>query len=225
MSYFLGLFVFILSVISGLILMITSKNIRREKFLLFASFHLLLFLAFIASLLLQKDNDKIVINYFFLFYVCSGITLSGMAWRIQVFKFLKYYFSVFILTIPLFLVSPSTLLNLILTLRASGTNGPSYHIMSRYFIEEQNNSLKTNNTPLYKVIQKRGMFHKTIQRDLDFGGRLDSIRLLESDNKKTIRIRGFTGKTTFVSETIDSTDIEFYLVKPKKGSVEYRLTN
>ena len=75
MIFYLILFVFILSLIIGLILMITGKDMRREKFLLLSTIHLIFIFAFIASLILRKNDGIGEYNYFFTAFICSGIIL------------------------------------------------------------------------------------------------------------------------------------------------------
>jgi len=223
MTFYLSLFIFIASLVIGLILMIGGKDMSREKFLLFFSFHAIFFLAFVASLILKKNGDVTSFNYFFMAFICSGVILCGLAWRSQAPRILKIYFSVFGLTIPLFLVSPSILLNFLLTMNFSGTNGPVFHLYGKYYIETQNSSVDGEEYPHYKLVRKQGLFHKTIQRDLYFSGVLDSVRVLENTDEKSINIRGYTSKTSYVSTEIDSTELLVPLKVAKYGDVEYRL--
>lgn len=223
MSFYLSLFVFILSFIIGLILMITGKNMQREKFFLLASVHAIFLFAFIASLLLSKNDEALVYNYFFMIYICSGLVLSGLSWRSNSPMILKLYFSIFALSIPLFLISPSTLLNFLLTTNFTNSNGTSFHLNNHYYIENQSVTRKKDNLPHYKVIQKRRLFHKTIQRDVVFKGKLDSVKVLEVDPGTSMWIRGYSSRTTFVSSEVDSTDVMILFKISKQGDVEYRL--
>ena len=202
--------------------MITGREMRRDKFLLLVSFHIVFLFAFIASLLLRKNDGTIVNNYFFLAFICSGLLLSGLAWRSKAPILLRCYFSIFMLTIPLFLISPSTLLNFLLTMHFSGANGPVYKLNNKYLVETQSSSRTIDNNPLYKLTLKKGFFHQTIQRDIAFGGKLDSVIVLEIENE-TMLLRGFTSRVSYVSTEIDSMDVKVLLKKVKYGDVEYRL--
>ncbi len=223
MSNFLSLFIFISSVVIGLVLMITGKDMRREKFLLLVSFHVIFLFAFIASLLLQKNKDHDTYNYFFMAFICSGIVLSGISWRSQSPNYFKIYFSIFALAIPIFLVSPSLLLNFLLTMRFSGIQGQSFPLDKYYSIETQNSFNTNTDQPHYKVILKKGFFHKTVQRDLLFGGKLDSIKVIDNSNGLSMIVRGYTSKITYVSSEVDSMDTNILLKVNKQGNVEYRL--
>ena len=75
----------------------------------------------------------------------------------------------------------------------------------------------------YKLIQKKGIFHATIQRDLVFNGKLDSIKVLDFDKSSKGLIRGYTSIKTFVSTQIDSLDVEITLTKKSADGVEYKL--
>lgn len=223
MSFYFSLFLFIISLIIGLALMIIGKNMSREKFLLLVSIHIIFLFAFIASLLLKKNSDVISYNYFFTAFICSGIILSGLSWRSNAPKTLRFYFSIFALTIPLFLVSPSILLNFILTMNFSRSNGPSFHLDKQYYLETQNTSSVEDKKPHYKVILKRGLFHQTIKRDIVFGGKLDSIKVIDNNPGKNMNVRGYLSITTFVSIEVDSVDVLISLKTTKQGDVEYRL--
>jgi hypothetical protein len=223
MSFYSGLFIFIASVIAGLALMVGGKGMRRDKFMLLASIHLILLFAFIASLLLKNKDSVVEYNYFFTAFICSGLILSGLAWRSHAPKPMKIYFSVFALTLPLFLLSPSVLLNFLLSMNLSSTNGPSFHLDGQYYLETQSSSRSQDTFPHYKVILKKGIFHQTIQRDIVFGGKIDSIKVLEKDEGKSLRIRGYTSLVTYVSSDVDSVDQTINLKVVRKGDVEYHL--
>lgn len=223
MSFYLSLFIFISSLIGGLALMIAGKGMRREKFFLLAGLHLIFLFMFIASLALKKSSEGTASNYFFMTFICSGLLLSGVVWRSETPLLLRIYFSFFALTLPLFFFSPSMLLNFLLTTNYSSTNGPVFRIRGNYFLEKQSNSNDNVEDIHYKIILKRGIFHQTVQRDLVFGGELDSIKVLEFVPGRNVSLRGYTNRTTYVSSEIDSMDAEVQLVKNKPGAVEYHL--
>jgi hypothetical protein len=115
------------------------------------------------------------------------------------------------------------MLNFLLTMKFSSTYGASFPLGDRYFLEMQNSSSASDEIPHYKVILKRGLFHQTIQRDILFGGKLDSARVIEKEQGLHILIRGYTSQSTFVSTEIDSMDIPVQLKVVKQGDVEYHL--
>jgi hypothetical protein len=108
-------------------------------------------------------------------------------------------------------------------MKFSSTTGPEYHIFDRYYLEMQNSTNEVDANPHYKLVMKQGLFHKTIQRDLSFNGRLDSVKVLENSDGNKIRLRGYTSKVSYVSTDIDSIDLLVPLKTLKQGDVEYRL--
>lgn len=221
MSFYISIIVFITSVIAGVISMIIGKNMSKEKFVLLAVFHAMLLFGFIASIFLRKESSAN--NYFFLFFICSGIVISGIAWRSQANLALKVYFSLFVLTIGMFILSPSRLANFLLTTKYADTLGESFLVKENFYLERQSSSMRAEQKPLYKLIRKRGIFHSSIQRDLDFGGKLDSIKVLEFDKSSLGLIRGYTGVSTYVSTKIDSVDVEILMKKKTTDGLEYKL--
>jgi hypothetical protein len=222
MTFYLGLFVFIISVVVGLIVLIAGKGIKNEKFLLIVIIHFFFLLAALAVLAFQK-NEQGTGNFFFLFFICSGLVLSGLAWRSPVSKYFRYYFSIYILTVPLFLISPSLLMNFLLTASFAGTDEPLLHLEGRYFLEKQNASRNKNAGEYYKLIKKKGVFHQTIQRDITFGKKLDSVKVIEYIEGNSIRVRGYTSLVTHVSSDIDSSDQTLPLLSKKAGDIEYKV--
>ncbi len=77
--------------------------------------------------------------------------------------------------------------------------------------------------PKYKLVLKRGMYKQSIERDINFGGRLDSVKVLEVNGNHSMLIRGYHSSKTFVSSESDSMDVEVSLRKQKYGDVEYKL--
>lgn len=221
MSFYIAIIVFIISVIAGVISLIIGKNIPKEKFMLLVSIHGILLLAFFAILLLKKDSNSV--NYFFMFFICSGIVLSGLVWKSNVAKAIKIYFSLFAITIGMFILSPSRLVNFLLTSKYTETLGESFLVTENFFLERQSSSMHAEDHPLYKLIRKRGIFHSTIQRDLDFSGKLDSIKVIDFDKSTRGLLRGYTSQVTYVSSSIDSSDVEVTLKKKTIDGLEYKL--
>ncbi len=223
MAFYLSLFIFIASLVIGLILMIGGKGMDRGRFLLLTAFHAIFFLAFISSLILKRNSGVTTFNYFFLAFICSGVVLCGLAWRSKAPHALKIYFSIFGLTIPVFLVSPSILLNFLLTMNLSGTNGPVFHLYGKYYLETQNSSNSEDDFPHYKLVRMQGLFHKTIQRDLYFRGKLDSVKVIDNEDAGILILRGYTSRESYVSNETDSVDLSVQLKPKRQSEVEYRL--
>jgi hypothetical protein len=225
MNFYLAIILYITSIVCGVILMFAVKNISRTKFSGFAFLHLVLIILFIVSTQLKKEapGQLPVKNLFFLFVICSGIILFGLSWQSRVSIILKIYFSLFSLTLFLFLFSPSRMINFLLTARYADTLGKIIPLKENYFLEEQTSSMNGDSIPSYKLIRKHGMFHETIVRDIRFNGNLDSIHILEFIRGEHVIIRGYSNKTTFVSSEIDSVDVDVKLVKENKNQIERKL--
>lgn len=221
MSFYIAIIIFITAVVTGVISMIVGKNISKEKFFLFAAIHGMLLFAFIASIILRKDPNSY--NYFFLIFICNGLVLSGIVWRSSIFIGFRIYFSLFALTIAMFILSPSRLVNFLLTTNYTDTLGETFHVTENFYLERQNSTMHADDIPRYKLIRKRGIFHSSLQRDINFGGKLDSIKVLEFDKSSLGLIRGYKSTKTFVSTQIDSVDVEIILKKKSNDGLEYKL--
>ena len=202
-------------------LLAAGKNISRQTIVFLGLMHAMLLFAFIASLLLSSGGKSV--NYFFLAYICSGIIVSGLFIRSEFKLALKIYFGLFGITVPLFIFSPSMLVNFLLTMNYSDSFGAKYPLVGKYYLEAQNVIKEDDTKPLYKLMLKRGMYKQTIDRDIAFSGRLDSVKVLEVNGSHSMRIRGYCSSTTFVTAESDSMDVEVSLRKQKYGDVEYKL--
>jgi hypothetical protein len=221
MSFYIAIIAFLVSVSVALMLLAAGKNISKSRLTMFALMHLMLLFAFLASIVLSKGSDSP--NYFFLVYICSGILLSGIFIRSQFPMYIKAYFGIFVLTLPLFIFSPSMLVNFLLTMSYSSSFGPKFPLTGKYYLEAQNVIKEDQAKPLYKLMLNRGMYKQTIERDIEFVGKLDSVKVLEVNGNHSILVRGYSSDQTFVSSEIDSMDVDISLRKQKYGDVEYKL--
>lgn len=96
-------------------------------------------------------------------------------------------------------------------------------LQGRYYLEKQNISRSKEDVEHYKLILKKGIFHKTVQRDLSFGGKLDSVKVIQFEPGDFLKIRGYTSQNTYVSTDKDSSDVQVSLADKKAGTIEYRL--
>lgn len=223
MIFYLSIVVYIASVILALILMITGKDMSRRRFSILFGIHAVTGIFFIIyKLLINQAKINESPNYLFLLFICSGAALSGLAWRLEISRLLRYYLTLFILTFPMFLFSPSMLVNFLLTTHYTDTIGAKFLIRENIFLEKQNSWAGKKEGQLYKIVSHHGIFHKTIARDIDFGKELDSLHVLDY-SEATIRLRGYSIEETFVSTHIDSLDITVPLKKPKPNTIERRL--
>lgn len=226
MHFYLAIILYILSVVAGVIAMIAVKNISPSKFLMGVAVHLIFILLFLFMLFARKQPSAYpsFFNLSFLFFICSGIILFGLTWQSKTALLLRIYFALFACTILLFVFSPSRMINFLLTQRYADTLGQVFSVGEDYFIEEQSSSMRVDTSIAhYKLIKKHGLFHETIQRDLLFNGNLDSIHVLQFISGEKMLIRAFTSKETYVSNEIDSMDVEVKLIKQKYDQIERKL--
>jgi len=226
MNVYLAIILYIVSVVAGILALFAGKSISKINFLFLFLIHLL----FIAGSIFATTTGNKTAGYTsitslsFLFTICSGLILFGISWNSNVYVILKFYFSLFSLTLLLFIFSPSRMINFLLTAKYADTMGKTFSLGENYFLEEQTSFMNGDAAiPHYKLVQKHGMFHETIERDIVFGGNLDSIKVLEFTEGKTVLVRGYSGKNTFVSSEIDSVDAAIKLVKEKKDHIERKL--
>lgn len=224
MIFYLSIAIFIGSIIAALALMILGKRMPLRSFILMAAVHVALLILFFLSRSNQTAAEGTERpDFFFLLFICSGTALSGLAWRISAPLPMRIYFSIFMLTFPMFLFSPSRLVNFLLTTRYTDTLGKTFCVKENYFLEQQNSWSKNSAQLYYKLIVKRGIFHQTIGRDLDFGFSLDSIRTITFLKDSVAVVRGYKIKETYVSTGLDSTDIFIPLKSSKPGQIERKL--
>lgn len=170
---------YILSIVAALILGMISKRFSEPALRLGLSIHvglialtLLFFLAFV---------EISTWHYLMLLSVCSGLALSGWVLRSPtVHKALKAYFGAWLLTVLLFLWSPSLLFYTISGHLSDYRPELEFHLGSNTFLTEQQSMLNTGTSSgRFKVIRKYGIYNKTLVRNLDFGQTPVQARLEE----------------------------------------------
>ena len=223
MAFYLTLSLYILAVLGGLILMISIRRVPRGTFNRLAVTHGLLGIGAILSFVLVKNPDPEAPHYLLFAFIISGVLLSGLVWRVPTAFPVKIYFGLFALTFPLFLFSPSMLVNFLLTFRYTDSLGKTFDLGNRYFIEEQQAVLRSKSTMRYKLVRKTGIYRSTIARDIDFAGPVDSIRVLELSGNDSISIRAYRIHNTYVSTEIDSTDRTITLQPARKNVIQRNL--
>jgi hypothetical protein len=212
---------YILSNIIALALVFTGKKLNPAIFRMLATLHIILGVFFIFNLVTNKDEYPHYVS--FLIFFCSGIITGGLALGANKNIILKIYFGLFCISIFVFILSPSLLLNFLMT-ASFNRHRDMIPLRENYFLERQASAFSNNTSEIkYKVIEKSGMFHKTIARDLDFKGKLDSMRILSYEERKAFVVRGFTGSSSFVEDKIDSTDIKIELLPAKRDVIERKL--
>ena len=197
---------YIISIAGCLILSIALRNVSLIKLKIPLFIHALLIVAF--AIICMLNSTFYLLHYLMLSFSCSGLILSGVVLRSDALLPMKIYFSMFLFTIAVFIVSPSNLLRGISYSWNSNTLFPAFHIRGNYFLEEQQAMLNLNNDQAkYKVIQSFGVFHKTLARDIDFGNRLTGIKVILFNPSNAVTLRGYFSKKSATFETRDSLDV------------------
>lgn len=172
MSYNLfvaSIIVYILSLVSGLVLMMVGARINRRIIKTLMILHLLLFAAFFIVWLTGNDEQSFFNHHFlFLISVCTGVALSGYALRMVSSIFLRFYFSLYLLTLPVFVYSPSTLISAIAFYKKADLAGKPYTTgVENYYIEKHNSMLANmEGVILYKIVKRKAGITKTIARHI-----------------------------------------------------------
>ena len=218
---FAAIISFILSNLIALSLFFTGKKLHPAWFRVLATLHLMAGILFVFKVITNRDPEPEYPS--FLAFICLGIIAGGLALGTRKHIVFKLYFGLYCLSVFLFIISPSTLLNFLMT--GQFTSGDQLiPVSANYYLESQRSRIAgSDTTRVYKLIQKNGMFHKTVARDLHFPGKLDSIKVLRFSEKESALIRGYSGQRTFVEDRIDSLDVNIDLNAEKKDKIERKL--
>jgi hypothetical protein len=213
-----AIIVYILSLVIALVLVVVSKRINPGWFRMVVGIHIVLGVFFLFTLSVFKEE----VNLAFLFFFCSGIVTSGIAFGLKVAIPLRIYFGLYSASIFLFIISPSTLLNFLIHPAFSTDKEKTIQVRGNYFLEAQN-AMSADNAVQYKLIHKTGMFHRTIMRNINFNGRIDSIKVLSFEDGIAAEVRGYSNRKTFVTDEVDSADVNINLNPANKDVIERRL--
>ncbi|MFM7015594.1 MAG: hypothetical protein ACKOX3_04630 [Bacteroidota bacterium] len=177
---------FIASLVGCLILTLSAQKIDAERIKIPIAIHFCLSLIAVSFYFMQQQIEKIDLAFF-----CSGLMLSGIIIRKNFSWLLKIYFSFYLFLIPFFVYSPS-LLSYFITGNYSKVKSPQTILLKEnYFLAEQQSMLNlSNELTTYKIFQRNGLYKKTLLRDIDFGGRIDSLHVI-AFNDDTLILRGF----------------------------------
>lgn len=177
---------YILSIVATLILGMVSGRFGPAAFRLGMAIHggllgltALFYLAF---------REIPAWHYLLLTSVCSGLALSGWALRSPTLnRAWKTYFAAWLISIPVFLWSPSLLFYSISGHLSEYRPELEIHLGSNTYLTEQQSMLNTGETPSgFKVIRKYGIYNKTLVRNLDFGRTPVQARLEEVDKDSLV---------------------------------------
>lgn len=169
---------YILSLVVSLLLGMTSRRFAAESIRLPFAVHAILI--FLSIVFLVGFSGQILGHYLLLLGICSGIALGGWAIRNTWLGWpLRIYLFAFLLSIPVFLWSPSSVFYSISGNYDKWKPEQEFNLESNVFLVEQQSMLQEQVKVRYKVIRKFGIYNKTLIRDVDFGSRLSSAKLIE----------------------------------------------
>jgi hypothetical protein len=117
-----------------------------------------------------------------------ALAISGWAMRSPWFPFiLRFYFGLYLLSVLLFIISPSRLFFIITGNYDLYKPEKEFRLESNYYLVEQKSLfLEAVDTIHYKLIRKYGLFHKTLGRDLVFPGNLKGAKLVHPRPDSTV---------------------------------------
>ena len=177
---------FITSLVGCLILTLSSKKVSEKNLKPAIIVHFVIgFLALLFTLL-SSNIEKFNLAFF-----CSGLLLSGIILRKNYHLLLKIYFGLFLLLILFFVYSPSLLAYFISGNYSKVKSPQTINLKDNIYLAEQQSMLGlSNDFTTYKIYKKNGLYKKTLLRDIDFGGKIDSLQLINFTDD-TLIIKGF----------------------------------
>lgn len=222
MLFYLALTVYIFSVVGALVVFITVKKPGRQLIVAAVAIHLFLFIVFLINRIIVSPYSDYYLS--FTVFLSSGILLFALSLRISGSLLLRFYFGLFALTIPVFLISPSAVLRFSITGKLYSDSNEKIEIRENLILEPQTTfGILDKNNYLYKAVRIKGMFHQTLKRDIQTAGKIDSIKILNWEAENSVLLRAYFRKETYVSDEQDSIDIDVPLKITRKNQIERRL--
>ncbi|HNQ12830.1 MAG TPA: hypothetical protein PKM16_06475 [Bacteroidia bacterium] len=181
MILYLGIILYVISLVAFLIGLLFYNRIGKPVVTIITILHLI-FLFALVSIFVLKVNDSYSHIPWLLFYVCSGLLISGVLLRRSNNILFRIYMILFPLTFLWFVVQPGKFISFITTLEYNPVNY-SLKMNDHYFLEKQNFTL-SGDTNVYKVIEKHGLFSKAILRNIELQNIPDSGVLVMHDESQ-----------------------------------------
>lgn len=210
MLFYLAIVIYILSLAGSLILFIVSKKISSLVLNVLLAFHFLLLIPVLIRLLFKDAGFQLpfFIHISFLLFCCSGLLIFGILINKPKKKLMNLYFGVFMATVPMFIFKPSGLMHILLYMEIKNTKKESFAVGGNLFLEkQQTTAVSGHEHRSYKLVSKKGLYTKTIQRDILFRYPLDSLKTLAFHYPDSITIRAFF---QISNQKTDSTDSQIY---------------
>jgi hypothetical protein len=106
-------------------------------------------------------------------------------------KLMRFYFGLFLLSVPVFLYSPSLLFYFVSGNINEYKSPIEFYLAENLYAVEQQSMLASDQSQIeFKIIRKFGIYNKTLSRNINFGKHVVKINLL-SLNDDSISIRGY----------------------------------
>ncbi len=185
---------YLISIVTALVLAIFSRLVSIWVVRILVAVHAVLFIAWLAADNEGTIDQPALSNYLFLTFILTGLLLAGTTIRKPYSVVVKIYFSLFLLTLPVFIVSPSRVIGFIASGNPHAIDPKRYHLSENYYFVEQNYSNESSIDPKFKLIREMGAFHKTMARDIQLPP-CDSIHLIELKENEFIMFEIFSSGT------------------------------
>ena len=117
--------------------------------------------------------------------------MAGDVARKSFHKLIKVYFLLFLITIPVFIVSPSRIISLVAGKGFGNPGEGRYRIVDNLYLVRTSDPVDSLGRYKYKFIKEMGFFHKTIARGIPASDKIDSITFkgnIEEDIVKELYI-------------------------------------
>ena len=223
MQVFFAIVIYICSFAAGLIVLFVIKKISGTRLLVASIPHFVL-LAWFMVMNFSPGKSPAGPGLVFLFLVCTGIALSGLAVNSHVTKAVKFYFLLFPATILLFFYSPSRMINFLLTSHYSATTGKVFELGHDYFLEAQSSFISSAGDSIaFKLLKRSGRFHETLQRDIFFSRQPDSVKVISFEPGISVTWRAYLNKENYVASETDSFTFISKLQPGTKNKIERKL--
>jgi len=204
---------YILSLVISLVLMIVSRKVSDSWKKGIIIFHSILLLICLLSFLFFKTNSGII----FLVFFCAGVAIAGMIIRSSLNLLLKMYYSVFLLSVIIFLYSPSLLFSLLAQQKFPDKKRNEFLLTDNYYLVKEKSMLEISNEFVnYKIVKRMGQFNKTMQRNISFQYAIDSVKVLNFEEGKQAKLRVYFLKENNIS---DSADISAPLIMKDENEI------
>jgi hypothetical protein len=207
------LFFYLLSIIASLIVFLFNRHVSIVFSKIIVTLHLITGI----MVLLLVFNESPITSWVSIFFWCSGIYLAGDIVRKSFPLALKAYFIAFLLTLPVFIVSPSRIIQLVAGKGFGKPGEGRIRIVENYFLVKTSEPLDTNGFFRAKFIKEMGFFHKTMARDIPMPDKIDSTELIGSiDSTLNCKLVLYHGKSN------DTIFLQDFKLKPKANTITRR---